>query len=297
MVNADWQRFERLVARIERFLAPIGAVVTSPDHLTDKVTGQPREVDATIRMRVGSSTVLITIECRKRNSVQDVTWIEQLATKRGQVGADKTIAVASEGFSAPATKAAEFHGIDVRRLEDVTSDDDVRQWFGTFSWIAKVGGFELKRLWYFDLAGQPLGPSEISAGFLKNACSKVDAPLLVRFDGTAIVSGRDVAVNVDFSQIALDEPPLTRRVQWVPPPGTDAFVPSEIGRVAVGAVEVEAAYTHRRMPIELAAIADYSTAQDTLVRVVKGSVTPEEGHTLSAEILLQPQTVSRPADR
>jgi hypothetical protein len=62
----------------------------------------------------------VTIECRKRRRRQDVTWIEQLATKKISIGADRTIAVSSAGFSAEAEAAAKIHGIDLRRLSDVS---------------------------------------------------------------------------------------------------------------------------------------------------------------------------------
>jgi hypothetical protein len=95
----EWKEFEQLVARIERLLVPKGAVVKSPDHIPDLITGSLREVDASIRMKVGSSDLLMTIECRRRKGTEDDTWIEQLATKREKIGAAKTIAVSSTGFS------------------------------------------------------------------------------------------------------------------------------------------------------------------------------------------------------
>lgn len=73
------------MARIEESLVPKGAVVKSPDHVRDKVTSERRQVDATIRYQVGSTSILIAIECRKRKPVQDVTWIEQLVTKRANI--------------------------------------------------------------------------------------------------------------------------------------------------------------------------------------------------------------------
>ena len=51
----EWRQFELLAARIERTLAPSGAVVRSPDRLRDLVTGSLREVDASIRVQVGSA--------------------------------------------------------------------------------------------------------------------------------------------------------------------------------------------------------------------------------------------------
>jgi hypothetical protein len=111
-----------LVARIEAAVVPLGATVTSPDRLPDRTTGQVREVDATIRYRLGTSDVLIVIECRKRSRTQDVTWIEQLATKSQSVGANKLIAVSETRFSAAAEKAAQAHQIELRTLSPAPAD-------------------------------------------------------------------------------------------------------------------------------------------------------------------------------
>ena len=67
------REFEQLAARIESSLTPTGARVRSPDHMPDTVTGQDREVDASIRYTLGSVDVLITIECRDRTRTEDVT--------------------------------------------------------------------------------------------------------------------------------------------------------------------------------------------------------------------------------
>ncbi len=123
----EWRAFEELVARIERAAAPTDAIVTSPDHIPDVNSGPKREVDASIRFRVGTAPVLITIECRKRKSTQDVTWIEQLVTKRDNIGASKTIAVVSKGFSREAMELAGRKGIELRKIEDV-SREDIEDW-------------------------------------------------------------------------------------------------------------------------------------------------------------------------
>jgi hypothetical protein len=119
---------ELIVARIESVLGPRGATITSPDYITDKVTGQSREVDAAIRYQIGSVPILITVECRDHNDPQDDTWLEQLVTKRQKVGAAKTIAVSSSGFTAPAVRDAQFHGIEVRTVDEIT-DDAILGWF------------------------------------------------------------------------------------------------------------------------------------------------------------------------
>ncbi len=118
----DWKAFELLVAAIEKRMAPKGAVVSSPDRIRDIDTGQLREVDASIRFRAGSVDILITIECRKRSRGSDVTWIEQLATKRTKVGASKTIAVSASRFSQAAIASAQRYGIELRILGEITAE-------------------------------------------------------------------------------------------------------------------------------------------------------------------------------
>ena len=119
--SPEWRQFEKLVARIEANSGSQSFKVTSPDRIRCRTTGRLREVDASVRSQIGTSNVLITIECRKRSAKQDVTWIEQLATKKQAIGAARTIAVSSSGFSSEAEAAASHHGIDLRRLSDVSA--------------------------------------------------------------------------------------------------------------------------------------------------------------------------------
>lgn len=119
---------EILVARIEQVLAPRGATIRSPDFLEDRITGQKREVDISIRGNIGSAEILIICECRDRSGSQDVTWIEQIAQKRQDVGASKAIAVSSAGFTKPALAKSQFLAIDTRRLDDLTPES-IADWF------------------------------------------------------------------------------------------------------------------------------------------------------------------------
>jgi hypothetical protein len=121
--SLTWKQFEQLVSRIESDAKKEGLTVISPDRIRCKITGRKREVDASIRGRIGTADVLITIECRKRNSKQDVTWIEQLAAKRDSIGASCTIAVSPQGFTAGAEMVARRHGILLRRLSDISIEE------------------------------------------------------------------------------------------------------------------------------------------------------------------------------
>jgi len=122
------REFERLVALIEGTLCPQGAVVKSPDFLLDRTTGKRRQVDVSIRMNVGSVPVLVIVECRKRSRAQDVTWIEQLAQKRNDLGAAKAVAVSLGGFSEAAQRKAASHSIETRGLGNIGASE-IRSWF------------------------------------------------------------------------------------------------------------------------------------------------------------------------
>ena len=97
---------ELLVQALEQLLAGAPVEIRSPDFIMGRNSGTSREVDVSLRSQVGSVSVLVIIECRDRAKPQDVTWIEQLASKREDVGADKAVAVSAGGFSAGARNLA-----------------------------------------------------------------------------------------------------------------------------------------------------------------------------------------------
>jgi len=120
------RELEIIIAKIERGLNAITGnqvVIKSPDRVKDNVTGGFREVDGSIRYNVGSVPILITIECRDRNKVEDVTWIEQQITKKADIGASKTIAVSKIDFSKSARIKAKQGGIEVRTFKEIKEEN------------------------------------------------------------------------------------------------------------------------------------------------------------------------------
>jgi hypothetical protein len=64
---------EMLVHQIEQGLVGTSAQVKSPDYIRDVHTGRRREVDISVRQRVGSADLLVIFECRDRRKRQDAT--------------------------------------------------------------------------------------------------------------------------------------------------------------------------------------------------------------------------------
>lgn len=142
---SKWREFEKLVALLESHLTSKGAIIKSPDYIDDRITGEKREVDISIRYMVGSTPILVTIECRNRASMQDTTWIEQLAQKRDDIRASATIAVSSRGFTKPAIEKAKFYNIETRLLSEV-SEDAIKEWAQKIEIVLGRGRFLMGRL-------------------------------------------------------------------------------------------------------------------------------------------------------
>ena len=120
---------EKLVAFLEKTLGPQGIKVKSPDYIRGRISKSLREIDISLRSHIGSSEILVIIECRDRKGTEDVTWIEQLASKRKDVGAHKAVAVSSTGFSSGAINMAKAEDIELRTLEEV-NPNEILLWFG-----------------------------------------------------------------------------------------------------------------------------------------------------------------------
>lgn len=111
--------FEKLVALLEESLTPQGITVTSPEYFTGKQSLSRREVDITLRSTIGSSQILVIVECRERDGTEDVRWVEEVIGKIPDIGADKAVIVSSDGFSKGAINLAKAQGIEIRTLQEV----------------------------------------------------------------------------------------------------------------------------------------------------------------------------------
>ena len=168
------RELEKLVATLENLLGETNIEVKSPDYIMGINSGSRREVDISLRTRVGSSDVLIVLETRDRNETDDVRWIEQLATKREDVLASKIVAVSSSGFTEGAKNTAKRLGIELRAIEDLTLGS-IAEWF-------RVEAFQV-----FERRGQLLS-AEIRVNpdqheFLKKIITEINVrdPFLIHF--------------------------------------------------------------------------------------------------------------------
>ena len=136
---------------------------------------------------------------RRRSVVQDDTWIEQLATKREKVGAAKTIAVSSSGFSESARLTAALKGIELRNLREVTPEEIVE-------WLRSVVINKVALHWLsFELECWHAVTSEVLASSKQYEYSGTDG---------VIVLGSEFRTSIEDVPVILDvhlKPPQLRR--------------------------------------------------------------------------------------
>jgi hypothetical protein len=172
---------ELLVQDLERFLAAAPVEIKSPEYITGKLSRRRREVDVSVRGTVGSVPLFVMIECRKRRDRQDVTWIEQVATKKTDVGANHAVAVSSRPFSAGAINMAATLGIELRTFAQV--DETAVQ-----SWVEPL--FKDVQDFYMEWDNVEIGirtpkdlPGDVSHP-LRQEGVRLDAPMFRLPDGT-----------------------------------------------------------------------------------------------------------------
>ncbi|MCM1988078.1 restriction endonuclease [Methanococcoides seepicolus] len=144
------KELEETVSLLHKILSNDKYEIKSPDFIIDKITGQKREVDISIKLNAGSIPLTIIIECRDRNSKQDSMWIEQLVTKCMNLNVQKVIAVSSNNFTEPAKTMAKHNGIETRILNQINKQD-IESWFLGDSLEIMIKRSEIVNMPYFEL--------------------------------------------------------------------------------------------------------------------------------------------------
>jgi len=124
MKNSEpkWRRFEKMVAHVQKDLAP-NAVVTHNNKIKGYDSGKLRQIDVTVKQRVGQYDMLIAIDCKDYKRAVNVKDVEQFSGLIKDIRANKGVMVAANGFSSTAKRIGENAGLDLYRLFDAEAYD------------------------------------------------------------------------------------------------------------------------------------------------------------------------------
>lgn len=263
-----WREFEQLVARIEQVLAGANVKVTSPDRVRSLITGRKREVDASLRAMVGSSEVLITVECRRRKASQDITWIEQLGCKKLAIGAARTIAVASSSFSKDAIRAAGHYGIDLRVLSEI-ADAELQSWIlpRFVIYVYKQCDLtETPEIKFIALPSDDFSSLSPMEG-LPGGTSTPDSPVFRGSENVALTLN-DLWLRADdqlkiFDAVPKDEKVHLRRLKITP--SDELTLQTRLGLRRVESIHMALAlrWKHERLPLSAASVVSYTPAHSS----------------------------------
>ena len=124
MSSKKWKRFENLVARIQKSLvfSPT-ALVQQDEKVLGKDSKTKRQLDITVRDRVGQFELLCVVECKDYNAPIDVEEVGAFIAKLTDVRAHKGAMVAAKGFTQAAIEIAKSHEVDLMTALDAEEHD------------------------------------------------------------------------------------------------------------------------------------------------------------------------------
>lgn len=156
--DPKWKRFEKLTAKMQKDLSP-EATVKHNDRILGKNTNSLRQVDVSVRKRIGQYEILIVISCKDLSRPVDVTDVEEFIALAEDVQANKAAIVSSKGFSKTSKTLAQNKGIDLYTLVDAESND----WntFASVPIIASITGLEYAMLEFKPRFKPSCNPVEI----------------------------------------------------------------------------------------------------------------------------------------
>lgn len=117
MTLPQWKEFEILVAKIQKELAA-DSVVTHDDKIIGRKSERMRQIDVSIRSKIGQFDVLIIIDCKDYAEPVDVKAVEEFMGLVEDVGAQQAAIVAAKGFTIAAKKRAVEAGLGVYTVVD-----------------------------------------------------------------------------------------------------------------------------------------------------------------------------------
>lgn len=124
-----WQQYQMAVGALYEELEGVGKVRHNI-MLKDRNTGQLRQVDIWVSMKLKEHEINLLIDAKYRKDAINVKQVEEVLSLAQAVGADKAVIVAPNGWTQPAERKAKSHRMDLRlfSLEEATKTLDWHSW-------------------------------------------------------------------------------------------------------------------------------------------------------------------------
>jgi hypothetical protein len=121
--EAKWKRFEKKAFDIQKSISAANTDIKFNDSIPGMDSKTNRQIDISIRTKVGSYPILVIVECKDYKDPVDVKAVEAFVSVVRDVRANKGAMISAKGFTEAARTLAEHHNIDILRLIDTESVD------------------------------------------------------------------------------------------------------------------------------------------------------------------------------
>lgn len=111
--HLNWQEYQEAVGELYSQMEGIGEVLKNITIL-DRITNQPRQVDVWLEVDVKGHKIGILVDAKYRKHKVDVKDVEEVLALANAVGANKSVLVALNGWTAPAETKAKAVGLDLK---------------------------------------------------------------------------------------------------------------------------------------------------------------------------------------
>jgi hypothetical protein len=263
---------EQLVARLETILGSTNVLVQSPEYIVGRKTETRREVDVTLRTKIGSSELLVIIECRDRKAKQDTRWIEEVASKREDVGANKAVAVCPAGFTQGAVRLAEAEQIDLRTVVSVTGPE-VFAWLGFLTVSRRHWNMDYGMIRFRSAKGRHLEVEPELEDARRNLPNPAHIPVLMRRADGMPMSVHDLWKSLEkdevFRGLEPDKPhEITHAIDLSgdPPPYQ---IRAADGLVDLLGLEVSGVFNYTVQELPISHLIEYADGAGTLLRTAE----------------------------
>src|ERR1700735_3323585 len=117
VVSSEGAKWKKLIVRVQLDLAP-GALVEHDVRVPGRQSRTLRQVDVSVRGKVGQFELFIAIECKDHSEPVDVEDVGAFVAKVEDIGANRGVMVAAKGYTSAAKTLADSKGIDLLRVLD-----------------------------------------------------------------------------------------------------------------------------------------------------------------------------------
>jgi hypothetical protein len=287
------QSLEKLVELLEK-MDMEGAIIKTRDKIYDKVAKEDREVDVSIRFKTGSHDFLIVFECRDRGRKNGPDWIEQIAQKTKDIGANKVIAVSSSGFTRSAIEKAKHHNILLRTIDEISSER-IFEWFKPKSLPIIHQNYTIKKIVFFGNVSDPEMNKKINV-FIEKHREKINNtfPFILQ-EGmekpkSPNESLRDVDTDLLFSGVPCDGPKVIKTVELYPENKSSGFE-LVIGEdhLKIDHMVLVAELSVTKTEHEIQTVKEYKTDNKTLAQIVQFEGIDFQHEQKNLELVLKPE--------